>query len=70
LKNSINNFEAIIGLRSGGLPEANRRKIVEDRVDLAVTLRDVIFQFFTSNSRASDDALHKTCVIGMQSWGK
>ncbi|CAG8477191.1 12354_t:CDS:10 [Ambispora leptoticha] len=70
LKNSINNFEAIIGLRSGGLPEANRRKIMEDHIDLAVTLRDVIFQFFTSNSGASDDALHKTCVIGMQSWGK
>lgn len=70
MKKSINNFEPLIGLRSGGLPEANRRKIFEDRIDLSVTLRDIICQFFISNSKAQDDDLHKTFVVGMQSWGK
>ncbi|CAG8505740.1 7459_t:CDS:10 [Paraglomus brasilianum] len=69
LKNSINSVEALIGLRSGGLPETHRKKIFMDRMDLAVALRDIVFQFFRSNSNAPDDELHKTYVIGMQSWG-
>ncbi|RUP44904.1 hypothetical protein BC936DRAFT_148878 [Jimgerdemannia flammicorona] len=54
MKKSINNFEPLIGLH---------------RIDLSVTLRDIICQFFISNSKAQDDDLHKTFVIGMQSWG-
>ncbi|CAG8626276.1 1512_t:CDS:2 [Acaulospora morrowiae] len=46
LKNSINNLEAIIGLRSGDLPVAHRKKIHEDRVDLSVAMRDVLYNFF------------------------
>ncbi|CAG8641521.1 10133_t:CDS:2, partial [Paraglomus occultum] len=69
MKKSINNFECLIGLRSGGLPEAHRKKIFEDRIDLAVTLRDIISRLFASNSKAQDDQLHKTFVVGMQSWG-
>ncbi|RUS32580.1 hypothetical protein BC938DRAFT_475037 [Jimgerdemannia flammicorona] len=42
---------------------------VYDRIDLSVTLRDIICQFFIYNSKAQDDDLHKTFVIGMQSWG-
>src|SRR6266540_3375306 len=70
LKNSIDRLEGLIGLRSGGLPEPHRKKIVEDRVDLAVAMRDVLYTFFTSNSHASEDDLHSTYVLGMQSWGK
>jgi len=69
LKHSIDNLEAIIGLRSGGLPAAHRRKVSEDRVDLAVAMRDVLFNFFVSNANASDDDLHRTFVLGTQSWG-
>ncbi|RUP48720.1 hypothetical protein BC936DRAFT_144108 [Jimgerdemannia flammicorona] len=63
MKKSINNFEPLIGLRSGGQPETNRRKIFEDRIDLAVTLRDVIYRFFMSNSKAQDDDLHRTFAV-------
>ncbi|RUS14955.1 hypothetical protein BC937DRAFT_93102 [Endogone sp. FLAS-F59071] len=69
LKNNIDNLEAIIGLRSGGLPPAHRKKVSEDRVDLAVAMRDVLFNFFVSNANASDDDLHRTFVLGTQSWG-
>ncbi|CAG8650676.1 12011_t:CDS:2, partial [Funneliformis mosseae] len=69
LKNSVNSLEAIIGLRSGGLPVANRRKILEDRIDLSVAMRDVLYDFFKSNSNASGDDLHRTYVLGTQSWG-
>ncbi|CAG8662868.1 9063_t:CDS:2, partial [Paraglomus brasilianum] len=34
LKKSINRLEALIGLRSGGLPEPHQKKIYEDKVDL------------------------------------
>ncbi|CAG8664548.1 9441_t:CDS:2, partial [Diversispora eburnea] len=60
LKNSINNLEAIIGLRSGGLP---------DRADLSVAMRDVLYNFFKTNPNASGNDLHSTYVLGIQSWG-
>ncbi|CAJ0871549.1 20541_t:CDS:10, partial [Entrophospora sp. SA101] len=69
LKNSINNLEAIIGLRSGGLPVAHRKKIHEDRVDLSVAMRDVLYNFFKTNPNASGNELHSTYVLGIQSWG-
>ncbi|CAJ0767078.1 6889_t:CDS:10 [Entrophospora sp. SA101] len=46
LKNSVNNLEAIIGLRSGGLPVVHCKKVFEDWVDLAVAMRDVLYNFF------------------------
>lgn len=70
LKNSTDKLEAIIGLRSGGLPVAHRKKIFEDRADLAVAMRDILYTFFASNSGASEDDLHSTYILGMQSWGK
>ncbi|CAG8641629.1 886_t:CDS:2, partial [Paraglomus occultum] len=69
LKNSVNSLEAIIGLRSGGLPVANRRKILEDRIDLSVAMCDVLYDFFKSNSKAPGGDLHRTYVLRIQSWG-
>ncbi|KAG9307747.1 hypothetical protein G9A89_023312 [Geosiphon pyriformis] len=69
LKNSANNLEAAIGLRSGGLPEAHRKKIFQDRIDLAVTMRDVLYTFYKANCHAPENDLHRTYVLGMQSWG-
>ncbi|RUP51807.1 hypothetical protein BC936DRAFT_145650 [Jimgerdemannia flammicorona] len=69
LKHSNDKLEAIVGLRSGGLPEAHRKKVFEDHVDLAVTMRDILHSFFTSNTNAPDDELHRTFVLGVQSWG-
>jgi len=70
IKNTIDNLEAVIGLRSGGLPEAHRKKIFEDHIDLAVALRDVIYTFFKSNKNACNQKLHSVYVLGIQSWGK
>jgi len=69
LKHSNDKLEAIVGLRSGGLPEAHRKKVFEDRVDLAITMRDILHRFFASNNNAPDDELHRTFVLGVQSWG-
>ncbi len=68
LKNSINKLEALIGLRSGGLPEAHRKKIFLDALDLSITMRDVLYAFFNYNSNASDEELHKMFVLGVQSY--
>ncbi|CAG8612045.1 18201_t:CDS:2, partial [Acaulospora morrowiae] len=68
LKNSHTSLEAIIGLRSGGLPVAHRKKILEDRIDLAVVMRDILYDFFKSNLNAPGDELHRTYVLGIQSW--
>ncbi|RUS34033.1 hypothetical protein BC938DRAFT_482780 [Jimgerdemannia flammicorona] len=69
LKHSNDKLEAIVGLRSGGLPEAHRKKVFEDHVDLAITMRDILHEFFASNNNAPDDELHRTFVLGVQSWG-
>ncbi|RHZ78968.1 hypothetical protein Glove_153g12 [Diversispora epigaea] len=69
LKNSINKLEALIGLRSGGLPEAHRKKIFVDALDLSITMRDTLYAFFNYNSNAPDEDLHKMFVLGVQSWG-
>ncbi|RUO96954.1 hypothetical protein BC936DRAFT_141212, partial [Jimgerdemannia flammicorona] len=69
LKHSNDKLEAIVGLRSGGLPEAHRKKVFEDHVDLAVTMRDILHSFFASNTNAPYDELHRTFVLGVQSWG-
>ncbi|CAI2174987.1 5896_t:CDS:2 [Funneliformis geosporum] len=69
LKNNIDSLEAIVGLRSGGLPEAHRKKIFEDHIDLAVTMRDILSEFFHANPNSPDDKLHQTFILGIQSWG-
>lgn len=69
IKNSVNSLEAIIGLRSGCLPVVHRKKIVEDRIDLSVTMCDILYNFFKTNSGASGDDLHRTYVLGIQTWG-
>ncbi|CAB5190471.1 unnamed protein product [Rhizophagus irregularis] len=69
LKKSINRLEALIGLRSGGLPEPRRKKIYEDKVDLSVAMRDVLYTFFRENSNAPSSEIHSTFVFGIHSWG-
>ncbi|CAI2189388.1 8869_t:CDS:2, partial [Funneliformis geosporum] len=69
LKHSINKLEAIIGLRSGGLPEAHPKKFFVDSIDLSITMRDILYTFFNSNTNAPDEDLHKMFVFGIKSWG-
>ncbi|CAG8557775.1 2188_t:CDS:10 [Acaulospora morrowiae] len=69
LKKSINKFEALIGLRSGGLPEPHKKKIYEDKVDLSVAMRDILYTFFRENSKAPSSDIHSTFVLGIHSWG-
>jgi hypothetical protein len=33
-------------------------------------MRDILYSFFKSNQNASDDILHRTFLLGTQSWGK
>ncbi|CAB4490775.1 unnamed protein product [Rhizophagus irregularis] len=69
LKDSINRLEALIGLRSGGLPEPHQKKIHEDKVDLCVAMRDILYTFFKENSKAPSSDVHSTFVFGIHSWG-
>ncbi|CAG8660070.1 1527_t:CDS:2 [Acaulospora morrowiae] len=69
LKHSINELEAIIGLRSDGLLEPHRKKFFSDNLDLSITMRDILHAFFNSNVNAPDEDLHKIFVLGVQSWG-
>ncbi|CAI2188283.1 19605_t:CDS:10 [Funneliformis geosporum] len=68
LKKSINKLEALIGLRSGGLPEPHRKKIYEDKVDISVAMRDILYTFFKGNSKAPSSDIHSTFVFGIHSW--
>ncbi|CAG8729044.1 23028_t:CDS:2, partial [Gigaspora rosea] len=43
-------FEMVIGLRSGGLPEACKSKKYEDKIDLVVAMRDVLLQEAIENN--------------------
>ncbi|CAG8824792.1 27383_t:CDS:2, partial [Dentiscutata erythropus] len=70
LKNSINKLEALIGLRSGGLPEAHRKKIFLDALDLSITMRHTLYAFFNYNSNALDEDSHKVFVLEVQSWDR
>ncbi|CAG8620088.1 11299_t:CDS:10, partial [Ambispora gerdemannii] len=45
------------------------KKIHEDRVDLSVAMRDVLYNFFKTNPNASGNELHSTYVLGIQTWG-
>ncbi|CAG8565721.1 15492_t:CDS:2, partial [Racocetra fulgida] len=69
LKHSINKLEVVTGLRSGGLPEPHRKKIFLDSLDLAITMRDILYTFFESNANSPDEDLHKLFVLGFQSLG-
>ncbi|CAG8726880.1 2508_t:CDS:2, partial [Racocetra fulgida] len=55
-------------LRSGGLPEPHRKKIYEDKVDLSVAMRDILYTFFKENPKAPSSDLHSTFVFGIHSW--
>ncbi|CAG8623835.1 16720_t:CDS:10 [Gigaspora rosea] len=69
LKKSVNKLEALIGLRSGGLPVSHPKKIYEDKVDLSVAMRDILYTFFKENSKAPSSDIHSTFVFGIHSWG-
>ncbi|CAG8601527.1 1821_t:CDS:10 [Ambispora leptoticha] len=56
-------------LRSGGLPEPHKKKIYEDKVDLSVAMRDILYTFFKENSKAPSSDIHSTFVFGIHSWG-
>ncbi|RGB28624.1 hypothetical protein C1646_673094 [Rhizophagus diaphanus] len=43
-------------------PSRHRKKIVEDRIDLSVTMRDILYNFFKKNSGASGNDFHRTYV--------
>ena len=43
-------FEMVIGLRSGGLPEACKSKKLDDKIDLMVAMRDVLLQEAIENN--------------------
>ncbi|CAJ0755212.1 5936_t:CDS:2 [Entrophospora sp. SA101] len=66
LKNSVTKLEALLGLRSGGLPEAHRKKKFLDALDLSITMRDTLYAFFNYNSNAPDEELHKMFVFGWE----
>ncbi|CAG8611773.1 8230_t:CDS:10 [Ambispora gerdemannii] len=56
-------------LKSGGLPEPHKKKIYEDKVDLSVAMRDILYTFFKENSKAPGSDIHSTFVFGIHSWG-
>ena len=35
-----------------------------------VAMRDILYTFFDANPNATDEKLHQTFVLGLQSWGK
>ncbi|KAJ3146548.1 hypothetical protein HDU86_008480 [Geranomyces michiganensis] len=69
LKRSINNFEPILGLCSGGLPQAHRAKYHDDLTDLAIAMRDVLYEFYNANSACEVALLRNTFVIGVHTHG-
>ncbi|CAG8572676.1 29711_t:CDS:2, partial [Racocetra persica] len=68
LKHIINKLEVVTGLRSGGLLEPHCKKIFLNSLDLAITMRDILYIFFESNANFPDKDLHKLFVLRLQSW--
>src|SRR4051794_14994412 len=64
LKNTVNQVEGLIGLRSGGLPQPHCRKILDDRVNLSVTMRDILFGIFRKNPNVPNEDLQKLQMYG------
>ncbi|CAG8625686.1 8264_t:CDS:10 [Funneliformis mosseae] len=62
-------FEMVIGLRSGGLPEACKSKKLDDKIDLMVAMRDVLLQEAIENNGVECIDFKQLYTIGVQSYG-
>jgi|SRR3954451_15173415 hypothetical protein len=67
---SKDQFEMLIGLRSGGLPSAKKNKKWMDKVDLAVALRDVLVNEGIENSGIEANKFHKLFTLGVHTYSK
>ncbi|CAI2181909.1 1876_t:CDS:10 [Funneliformis geosporum] len=65
---SKDQFEMLIGLRSGGLPTATKGKKRMDKVDLAVSLRDVLANEGMENNGVEPSRFQKLFVLGVHSY--
>ncbi|GBB95686.1 hypothetical protein RclHR1_25950003 [Rhizophagus clarus] len=65
---SKDQFETLIGLRSGGLPTATKGKKWMDKVDLAVSLRDVLVNEGIENNGVEPSRFQKLFVLGVHSY--
>ncbi|CAJ0833324.1 14686_t:CDS:2 [Entrophospora sp. SA101] len=63
-------FEAVIGLRSGGLPKACSSKRWNDKVDLMVAMRDVLLQEAIENNGVGCKDFRKLYTLGVHSYGE
>ncbi|GET53897.1 hypothetical protein GLOIN_2v1572077 [Rhizophagus irregularis DAOM 181602=DAOM 197198] len=61
-------FEMLIGLRSGGLPPAAKGKKWMDKVDLAVSLRDVLINEGIENNGIEPNKFHKLFTLGVHTY--
>ncbi|RIA85177.1 hypothetical protein C1645_782445 [Glomus cerebriforme] len=62
-------FEIVIGLRSGGLPEACKSKKWDDKVDLMVAMRDVLLREAIENNGVECTDFKRIYTIGVHSFG-
>jgi len=67
---SKDQFEMLIGLRSGGLPSATKGKKWMDKVDLAVSLRDMLVNDGIENNGVEPSRFQKLFVLGVHSYSK
>lgn len=63
-------FEMVIGLRSGGLPEACKSKKLDDKIDLMVAMRDVLLKEAIENNGIDCIDFKQLYTIGVHSYGK
>ncbi|RGB30327.1 hypothetical protein C1646_295463 [Rhizophagus diaphanus] len=61
-------FEMLIGLRSGGLPPVAKGKKWMDKVDLAVSLRDVLINEGIENNGIEPNKFHKLFTLGVHTY--
>ncbi|RHZ52881.1 hypothetical protein Glove_456g11 [Diversispora epigaea] len=62
-------FEAVIGLRSGGLPEACHSKKWNDKVDLMVAMRDVLLKEAIEDNGVECKDFRNLYTLGVHSYG-
>ncbi|CAG8609649.1 18794_t:CDS:10 [Acaulospora morrowiae] len=66
---TFDRFEAVIGLRSGGLPEACKSKKWSDKVDLMVAMRDVLLKEGIETNGIKCAKFKRLYTIGVHSYG-
>src|SRR3954453_5023231 len=67
---SKDQFEMLIGLRSGGLPSVAKSKKWLDKVDLAVALRDVLVNEGIENNGVEPNKFHNLFTLGVHTFSK